>query len=240
MKILFVQPMAVADEIIPPLHFGYLAGSISKGHEVRILDQLKDRYNLKHLLSIILRENPDVIGLSAYTKDLSFIYKFSIKLNHIVPDSKIVLGGVQMTLMPEETFRYLWNYVDFGFVGECEADFSKFVDAFEIGIENENFKDFSNLVWKNNGEVIVNKKNIPNQLDALPFPRWELVDPRGYPKAPHGAFLKQFPAAPIITSRGCPYPCTFCAASSISEKKSDTDQWTMSLKKFNCSIKNLM
>jgi len=37
--------------------------------------------------------------------------------------------------------------------------------------------------------------------------------------APHGGFFKNYPVAPIITSRGCPYSCTYCAGHLISGKK---------------------
>jgi len=38
------------------------------------------------------------------------------------------------------------------------------------------------------------------------------MDPRTYKKAPHGALIKNFPVAPITTTRGCPFECTFCAS----------------------------
>jgi len=53
-------------------------------------------------------------------------------------------------------------------------------------------------------------------LDALAFPDYELMKFREYPKM---YFTKKFPAAPILTSRGCPYDCTFCSAHKISGQK---------------------
>jgi radical SAM superfamily enzyme YgiQ (UPF0313 family) len=45
------------------------------------------------------------------------------------------------------------------------------------------------------------------------------MDPRTYPEAPHGAFFKSFPTAPIICTRGCPFACTFCSGKSITTPK---------------------
>jgi radical SAM superfamily enzyme YgiQ (UPF0313 family) len=46
----------------------------------------------------------------------------------------------------------------------------------------------------------------------LGLPAWDLIDPRGYPLAPQGTFLRRTPFAPVIATRGCPYLCKFCGA----------------------------
>jgi len=43
-------------------------------------------------------------------------------------------------------------------------------------------------------------------------PDWASIDPRTYPVAPHGMIAHAHPIAPIITTRGCPYSCTYCSA----------------------------
>ncbi len=49
-------------------------------------------------------------------------------------------------------------------------------------------------------------------LDTLPIPCWELIDPRKYPEARHGYFSRTPPIAPMVTTRGCPFLCTYCTA----------------------------
>ena len=137
MKIFFIRQFAVADEIIPPLHFGYLAGSISFRHKTRIIDQLRDKHSDAKLLDIINREKPDIIGLSGFTKDISSIKALSKKIKGHVTDTKIIVGGVQMTLMPKDSFEYLYNTIDYGFIGESEKAFSSFVESINGGIGAE-------------------------------------------------------------------------------------------------------
>lgn len=219
MKIIFIRHSSIADEIIPPLHFGYLASSLSQKHTVLIYDQLRDKFSNDRLIKFLLHEEPDLIGFSAYTKDIGHIKILVRKIRNILPDTKMVLGGVQMSLMPRETFKYLSEYIDFGFIGESETSFSRFVDAIDGGNRSSGLEEFTNLVWLKNEKVIINEQVYPKNLDELPFPRWELIDPRSYPEAPHGAFIRQFPVASIISSRGCSYSCSFCAVPSISGKK---------------------
>jgi anaerobic magnesium-protoporphyrin IX monomethyl ester cyclase len=65
----------------------------------------------------------------------------------------------------------------------------------------------------------VNDMGYIPDLDSMPMPAWDLIDPRSYPEAPHGTFARSFPIAPIITSRGCPYKCSFCARFRIHGRK---------------------
>ncbi len=219
MKIVFLRHFSIADEIIPPIHFGYLSSSLSGKHKVIIYDQLRDKFSDDHLSEMLLQELPDVIGYSAYTRDITKIKTLMAKFRPLLPDTKIVLGGVQISMMPQETYEYLDGLIDFGFVGESEKAFSAFIDVMNSDGLTGSLNNIPNLVWKTDAGIKINPSDPYENLDEIPFPSWELMPPGSYPKAPHGAFLRQFPVAPIVTSRGCPYPCTFCAAGSISGKK---------------------
>lgn len=219
MKIIFIRHYSIVDEIIPPLHFGFLASTLSNTHKVIIYDQLRDKFSNDHLIKLLLKENPEVIGCSAYTRDISQIKAFMSKVRPLLPNAKIVLGGMQMSIMPQETFEYFDGLIDYGFAGESEWAFSTFIDFVNGNELMDNLNKIPNLVWKSGEDIKINLSEYPENLDEIPFPRWELIPPDSYPKAPHGAFLKQYPVAPIITSRGCPYSCTFCAAGTISGKK---------------------
>ena len=219
LKISFIRHLAVADEVIPPLHFAYLASNLSRKHSVKIYEQLRDRYSDEQLIETILQEKPDILGFSAFTKDIKHIHDLVSKIRPKLSGTKIVLGGVQMTMMPEETYKYMDNLIDFGFAGESEHAFSLFVEFLDSNRSGVGLEEVPNLIWKENGAIKRNKMNFTENLDDLEFPLWELIPPNSYPKAPHGAFMRQFPIAPTVTSRGCPYACTFCAAGSISGKR---------------------
>jgi len=219
MKIIFIRPFSIADEIIPPLNYGYLASGLSQKHDVIIFDQLRDKYSDDFLIKALQKEIPDVLGFSAFSKDISNTKSLMSKMRPLFPDTKFVLGGVQISVMPEETFKYIGKSIDYGFVGESEEAFTMLIEELDKDCPEKNLENIHNLIWSKHGALIQNKPLVVDNLDDLSFPRWDLMLPNSYPKAPHGAFLKQYPVAPIITSRGCSYPCTFCAASVLSGKK---------------------
>jgi radical SAM superfamily enzyme YgiQ (UPF0313 family) len=63
------------------------------------------------------------------------------------------------------------------------------------------------------------KADIIHNLDVLPFPDWDQMVPGDFPPAPMGVFFKKYPVATIMTTRGCPYKCTFCASTNFYESK---------------------
>ncbi|MDD3521014.1 MAG: radical SAM protein [Actinomycetota bacterium] len=85
--------------------------------------------------------------------------------------------------------------------------------------ETVSLSEIPGLIYRNGNEVLVNERKATEDLDSLDFPDWESIDPNTYPHAPHGTFTKSLPAAPIITSRGCPYSCTYCGVKNNTGKR---------------------
>ncbi|MBW1668182.1 MAG: radical SAM protein [Deltaproteobacteria bacterium] len=219
MKVLLVKPFDISDEVIPPISLGWLAAHIKDRHQVRILDALKERKKGNEIPGIVQRENIDVVGFQVWTKDIHNVKSTSIAIKSVNPKTKIIVGGCHPTVLPERTINFLGESIDFAFQGEGEVGFRLLVDALCSGDGEGSFKEIPGLVWRDGHDIHVNKNTFIQDLDALGFPAWELMPPSTYPKAPHGAFYKNFPVAPIIVTRGCPYPCTFCSARVISGSK---------------------
>ena len=217
MKVLFVKPYNLSDHIQPSLGLGYLAQGSRKNHEVRIFDCIKERADIGRLGEYMKKYSPDVVGLQCYTFDLKFVKGALGAAKNIKKGVITAVGGPHPSAMPLETMQYLGEDADFLFKGEAEAAFPKLLDI--LGKAKSDFSSVPGLVWREAGQVKSNPASHIEDLDAVGLPAWDLIRPEDYPEAQHGAFFRKFPIAPIMITRGCPYPCTFCAGSVVSGKK---------------------
>lgn len=211
MKTLLVLPANRSYVVQPNLGLGYLASVIRKaGKEVAILDCLKDKIILKDFSSIIEKDDFGIVGFHMFSQDYNIIKELTQIVKGINPRIYTIVGGPHPTGDPASIMEDFPN-VDFGFSGEGEIGIPKLITLLSQGCsDTKELSKIEGLYWKGKDPATISPASI-SELDALPFPAWDLMRPDKYPEAPHGAFYKQFPSAPIIIGRGCPFECTFCA-----------------------------
>jgi len=208
-RVILVHPhFKMSLSVVPSLGLGYLASCLRKaGHEVRILDALRDRLPAEKVSRIVQAEQPDLVGVTV----LSLFYREArslLKLLKQTCSSKIVIGGHHVTALPEVSLAD--TGADFAVVGEGEETIVQLAHEIE---HHGRFHDVRGLVYRQNGSILKNERRpLIEDVDAIPYPAWDLVELERYPPISHGTIHRRFPNAPIISSRGCPYRCTFCAA----------------------------
>ena len=218
MKVLLVKPHNIGDHIQPPLGLGYLATAIRQRHEVRILDCIKEKVLPDRLIEIIKNDKPAVVGIQCYTFDLNNIGRMLKGIKGVSAGIITVLGGPHPSAVPVETMERFGMDLDFAFVGEAEKGFSKLLDRLD-GNKDIKLEGVEGLVWRHDRQIRVNAPYFENDLDKCGFPAWDLIKPQEYPPAQHGAFFKKFPIAPMFITRGCPFPCSFCAGKLVTGEK---------------------
>jgi anaerobic magnesium-protoporphyrin IX monomethyl ester cyclase len=205
MKVLLVKP--ISDKlpiIVPNLGLGYLATALRKNnHDVKILDCVKDRLNYAGFGKEIASFNPDVVGFQMFTCDYGSVKHMLSQVKQYNPKIMTLIGGPHVSGDPYHVLTELTD-ADFGFIGEAEVGICELL-AKKIPSQ------VSSLIYRENHGITVNPTLRVDNLDELGFPAWDLMDPSSYPIAPHGTFVRKIPVAPIITTRGCPYLCTYCA-----------------------------
>lgn len=126
------------------------------------------------------------------------------------PDCRVILGGPHPTARPAESLDS--PFVDFVAVGEGERLVCDLIE----NLDNAPVRDaLAGLVYRGaDGRVVSNgKADYPPDLDALPFPAYHRFPHRRFqPTRPTWINARGLRCASMMTSRGCPFRCTFCTS----------------------------
>jgi radical SAM superfamily enzyme YgiQ (UPF0313 family) len=162
---------------------------------------------------------PDVIAFSLIFSTSHRIFIETLRqLKALWPDAITVVGGTHATAVT----RHLLNgtSVDFILRGEGEIGFTEFVNRMQAGLPLTQPGLYS---LSSSGVSFLEVAPMPEELDELPFPDWDLVDLEAY--AVQIGSQRDFGDGPrkkvatIVTTRGCPGRCTFCAAHLVHGRK---------------------
>lgn len=195
---------------MPNLGLGYLASVLRKNrHLVTIVDCAKKKMDHREYRNYIKKEKPDMVGVQVYTCDFSSTKRCLDIAKQLNGETITVVGGPHPSGDPMGTME-TFNNADFAFSGEAELGLPKLIEYKESADEAK-LGSIEGLVYRHGQKIKVHEQGRLSNLGDIPFPSWDLIDPRTYPTAPHGSFSKSLPIAPIVTTRGCPFECTYCA-----------------------------
>jgi radical SAM superfamily enzyme YgiQ (UPF0313 family) len=207
------------------LGLAYLAAvSERRGDEVVIFDADVEEQPISEFVQEF---KPHLVGITANTPQVKQAWRTARAIKE-VHDCLIVLGGPHVSVLPEESCEK--PYVDVVVRGEGEEAWIDISNRLEEYLkdqpeyttqafmhpENEVFKDCLGLTFKtSDGRIHNNADRIPiADLDSLPWPAYHLFKMDRYtnlqPATDHVDGARSFS---ILTSRGCPYRCTFCSQS---------------------------
>ncbi len=158
----------------------------------------------------ITARKPDIVGIAGpFTAQIENAVKTSRVAKEVNPHILTVMGGPHVTLVPQE-FLEETKTVDIAVIGEGEFTLLEIVQYFEGKKELSTIKG---IAYRQDGNVIVNPhRPFLDDLDTLPYPAYDLVDMEQYlsqRKIGYRSFQDR--AISLITSRGCPFNCCFCA-----------------------------
>lgn len=180
-----------------PLELEYLAAA-AVGHNVEILDMRFDR-NLDRALA---RSRPDLVGVTAFTCDFNAAQAIFKEVRKFDRNIKTAVGGHHATVLPAD---FAGPLVDVIFLGPADASFKEYVRLLAAGQDVAAVKNIA-LVTES-GLVPTGRTPFEADLDLLPFP--DRAATRRFHK--HYRDSMKTRTGLVVTSRGCPYRCTFCA-----------------------------
>lgn len=212
MKILLIRPhnienvntrlpesLNIRQGVLPPLGISYIASVLEKaGHTVKILDAIALNLTNDEVHRYVCEFSPELVGITAMTPTLFG----ALEAAKIAKNSAAitVLGGPHLSIFPVETLSY--PYVDYGINGEGEDAILELIKMLNGEIAPA---DVKGLIYKRNGSIYVNDPVIVEDIDSLPFPSYHLL-----PMNKYDSIIGYSPVSTMISTRGCPYKCSFC------------------------------
>ncbi|MFC1816722.1 B12-binding domain-containing radical SAM protein, partial [Thermodesulfobacteriota bacterium] len=163
--------------------------------------------------------SPDIVGISnQFTIQLDCTVEVAKIVKGIDRDIVTVVGGNHASILPNSFFR-VTDCVDIVCMGEGELRLPEVIRCLE---GNKKLEDVNGIAFRKNGVIVISKQGpfLTNQeLNGLPFPAYHLIpmdryfrlQKKGYYARGQYEYSGSHRAVSMITSRGCPYGCTFCS-----------------------------
>lgn len=194
-----------------PTNLAILAAYVrNHGHEVRIWDYQMLPYDEREFLEDLAEYQPDIVGITCYTPNVKLGHEIAEATKRYDPSIVTIVGGPHATYMTKEALEEFWAF-DITVVGEGEVPLLKICN-----LGREALKEGANLVGcgvRQGDKVVVNReREIVEELDEIGIPAYDLMDFKHSKRSMRGFSSEFMPVAELLTSRGCPFTCTFCAA----------------------------
>ena len=160
----------------------------------------------------IVARAPRYVGITLFTVGVWSASLIARGVRKALPDTTVIVGGPHISSMGRETLERFPEF-DLAVVGEGEWALVELLAALESGSD---LAGISGLLWREGDALRENPaRPIPQDLDDLPMPAWDLLPgfPDAYPPA-----IYDYPSGPVATiaaSRGCPFHCKFCDTSTF-------------------------
>jgi len=147
-----------------------------------------------------LEDSADIVGASCMANLLPFTILALKDFKERYPEKTIILGGVGPAAVEEKVLeRFPW--IDIIVKGEGERTFPELMQALKAGRSPEGIPG---VLYRRDGRVVRGpQRERITDLDSIPLPAFDRID------------LSKYAGYGVVTSRGCPYKCTFCGVAPI-------------------------
>lgn len=222
MKICLIRPsFGSYFQITPPLSLGYLSSSLKKyGYkDITMIDASLKKYSPRQTAEELLKTGgADIVGIQVYTGSQNWTKEFIEILRKNCPKIISVVGGPHITALQQLALDYIDP--DYGILGEGETSLVELIKFLDGKVTSE--KEITGLMYKEKGKWLhaTEKYGFVRDADKIPFPDWEMLQPNNYFKYMQSVSmpLRGENPIPILTSRGCPFQCTFCCSGATNRR----------------------
>ena len=199
-------------EVYPPLGLAYIAATlIENGIDVSLIEARTRSLSHDEVIARIEKEAPQFVGITAITARVNSALYLAKKVKEINPDIKVILGGPHIHFEHKSVINN--ESVDFCVRGEGEITC---LDLINCLLKGGDLTAIRGITFKRGNDIIVNPdRPFVKNLDTFAFPARKLLHNPAY----RGLWTEGQTFSPVLSTRGCPYQCAFCAAPRIWGRK---------------------
>ena len=213
-KIALVNPPTLKGvyhhQLFLPIGLAYLAAVLKEnGHEVTVIDCPALEMDHEKLKAKLASFEPDVVGITSMTPTIQSTLLSARVAKEVCPDAIVTLGGPHATFMDRQILEQEAS-VDVVVRGEGEQTL---LEMAQNVADSKSLHSVDGITFRNSDQIIqIPNRPVIQNLDQLPYPAYDC-----FPLKRYTLFGKLF--LPIITSRGCPFQCSFCTTSRMFGKE---------------------
>jgi radical SAM superfamily enzyme YgiQ (UPF0313 family) len=216
-KILLVHPLGYRADaaghdisrianIMPPLGLASIAAYLEqRGSSADIVDCYARPDSDKAIRDYLLAEQPAFIGLSCTTSSFHDGIRIAELARQTLPGIRTVFGGPHVSALKESLFPN-FPAMDFAVIGEGEETMAQLLRS-----GRDDPAAVQGIIYRQGSEAsFTGYRETALVLDDLPFPAYEKL--AGFPHS-YRLPIFNYPTTPntsCISSRGCPYACSYC------------------------------
>ncbi len=176
------------------------------GYRVDFLDGPAMNLGLKEVVSALKESRPGLLVLHTTTPSIDSDLSYASVTKELLPDCRTVAVGPHVTAEPDDTLERAKGALDVVARGEYDYTLMELAALAGSGWSTSKFSEVLGISYLDSESKAFHTANRPYlDVDELPFPAWQHIDPRWYRDAG-----KRFPFLTLISGRGCFGRCTFC------------------------------
>ncbi len=172
---------------------------------------------LQDFRELIVEYKPNLIGFSVVESTYPLAVSLLNSIANVKGNCKVIFGGIFSIF----AFNKIINnpLVDMVCHGEGEKTIT---EVCENTYNNTSLKKIDNLIVKEDGDIVLNKKAPLVDINELPYLDFSLFEKERFYKPMGGRVLRM---VPVEFARGCPFKCTYCASPALAEQFKGSGKW---------------